>query len=141
MGTARSDYSSLDYMLSMRELYTEKTKSFDEVIEKLSELGEKYKPENTRQLDEELRNKVQRIFQIVASTTHYLIYELNMIKNDKLLLEIEEYLSIERYKKMAFDTSLAIGFMSKTEKTTRRLYNAWLMWLGKFVKSVVIVTM
>lgn len=110
------EYSTLNYMLAMGSKYPSYSLSFDEAIDKLRSIGEKYSLENIKALDEQEVRKINRLFQIVASGASYLLMEANAINGNKLILEIEDYLSIKENKQLMFDISLSIGLMPKTDK-------------------------
>lgn len=109
-------YSSFYYMVEMSTHYPTSSLSYDEAIERLRGIGEKYSLEKIKTLDADVVYKVNRLFQIVAAGTSDLWIEANALKNDKLILEIEDYLSIEENKKIIFDISLALGLMHKKDK-------------------------
>lgn len=110
------EYSSFRYMLFAHSISQEKTISFQEAEEILIKIGKKYNIENIKSLSEKQRAKVQKMFLIVAASSRYLLREANNVENNKLLLNIEEYITIEEVKQLNFDIALAIGIMQKTDK-------------------------
>lgn len=134
-------YFSMDYMAAMRTHYLTSSLSYDEAIERLRGIGERYSLENIKMLDTDEVHKVNRLFQIVAAGASYLLIEANAINNNKLILEIEDYLSIEENKKIMLDISLAFGLMPKTDKNYKVVIDSLigatdnLREIGKYQKN------
>lgn len=110
------EYFSLRYMVFSHDISQEKTISFQEAVEVLTDIGKKYNLENIKRLSNEQRAKVQKMFLIVASSSLYLLKEINAVENNKLLLDIEEFISIEEVKQLRFEISMAVEIMEKTDK-------------------------
>lgn len=111
-----AEYSSLRYMIFSQTISQGRVVSFHEAESMLTEIGQKYNLENIKALSDEQRRKVQRMFLIVASSSVHLLREVNTAVNNKLLLNAEEYITIDEIKKIYFDISLAIGIMQKNDK-------------------------
>lgn len=109
-------YSTLNYMVSMGSRCSEPSLTYDDAINKLKNIGVKYNLENIKTIAELEKHKVNRLFQIVAASSSYLLNEANSIKNNKLTLDIMDYMSIEENKGIMFEISFFITLMSKTNK-------------------------
>lgn len=109
-------YSTLNYMVAMRARYSETSETYDDAINKLRNIGVKYNLENIKTIAESEKHKVARLFQIVAASSSYLLNEANSIKNNKLTLDVMDYMSIDENKGIMFDISFFITIMSKTNK-------------------------
>ena len=109
-------YSTLNYMVAMGTCYSETTQTYDDAINKLKKIGEKYNLENIKTIAESERHKVTRLFQIVAASSSYLLNEANAIKDNKLTLDIMDYMSMDENKDIMIDISFFIAIMSKTDK-------------------------
>ena len=135
-------YSTMNYMVAVSSQYPTYLLTYDEAIERLRDIGERYSLENIKLLDADEVHKVNRLFQIVAAGASYLIMEANAIKENKLILEIEDYLSIEDNKTIMFNISLAFGLMPKTDKNYKAVIDSLisvtnkLREVGKYTSDV-----
>lgn len=109
-------YSTLNYMVGMGTKYPEKSLTYAEAINKLKCIGDKYNLDNIKQLSEDDKHKVNRMFQIVAASASYLLNEANSIKNNQLVLDIEDYLGLDENKSIMFDISFFVTLMAKPDK-------------------------
>lgn len=109
-------YSTMNYMAAMSEKYPSYSLDYDEAIKKLKDIGERYSLDNIKLLDEKEAHKVNRLFQIVAAGSSYLLKEAKIINDNMLILDIEDYISIEENEKILNDISIAVGLMLKTDK-------------------------
>lgn len=117
-------YSTMSYMVEASRLYKEYSLAYDDAVDKLRSIGEKYNLDNIKRFSEEGVNKVNRLFQIVAASSSYLLNEANAIKNNKLTLDIIDYMSLDENKGIMFDISLFITLMGKPNKNYQAAVNA-----------------
>lgn len=118
------DYSSFGYMVGIGSRYPETTLPYDAAINKLKDIGVKYNIDNIKTIAESDKYKITRLFQIVAASSSYLLNEANAIKNNKLTLDIIDYMSLDENKGIMFDISLFITFMGKPNKNYQAAVNA-----------------
>lgn len=118
------DYSSFGYMVGIGSRYPETTLPYDTAINKLKDIGVKYNIDNIKTIAESDKYKITRLFQIVAASSSYLLNEANAIKNNKLTLDIIDYMSLDENKGIMFDISLFITFMGKPNKNYQAAVNA-----------------
>jgi len=118
------DYSSFGYMVGIGSQYPETTLPYDAAINKLKDIGVKYNIDNIKTIAESDKYKITRLFQIVAASSSYLLNEANAIKNNKLTLDIIDYMSLDENKGIMFDISLFITLMGKPNKNYQAAVNA-----------------
>lgn len=111
-----SDYSTFGYMAGMGLRYPETLLAYDDAINKLKNIGMKYNIDNIKTIDDSDKRKINRLFQIVSASCSYLLNEAITIKNNKLILGIEDYMSIDENKGIMFDISFFITLMGKNDK-------------------------
>ena len=56
------------------------------------------------------------MFQIIAASSSYLVLEANTIRDNKIELDSESYISLEETKNVLFDISLGISLMNSPGK-------------------------
>lgn len=118
------DYSTFGYMAGMGSRYPETSLTYDDAINKLKDIGVKYNIDNIKTIAESDKYKITRLFQIVAASSSYLLNEANAIKNNKLTLDIIDYMSLDENKGIMFDISLFITLMGKPNKNYQAAVNA-----------------
>lgn len=111
-----NDYSTFGYMTAIGSKYPETLLAYDDAINKLKNIGKKYNIENITTVAEADKYKINRLFKIVSASCSYLLNEANTIKNNKLILDVEEYMSLDENKGIIFDISFFITLMSKPDK-------------------------
>ena len=111
-------------MVEASRLYKEYSLAYDDAVDKLRSIGEKYNLDNIKRFSEEGVNKVNRLFQIVAAGSMYLLNEAKAVKDNKLLLNAENYLSMEENKDIMFEISLSVGLMAKKNKNYQVAINS-----------------
>lgn len=111
-----SDYSTLGYMAGMGPRYPETLLAYDEAINKLKYIGVKYNIDNIETIAEPDKYKINRMFKIVSASCSYLLNEAITIKNNKLILGVEEYMNLDENKSIVFDISFFVSLMSKPDK-------------------------
>ena len=112
----RSQYSSLRYMIFASQISKERTVSYEEAINLLKEIGKKYTLEKQDEMTPEELSKVQKMFLILADSCDFLISEANSIRDNKLALHNENYISLSDTDSLLFCLSLAIGIMFTPKK-------------------------
>lgn len=111
------EYSTLKYMLGANTIYKERgTLSFDEAEERLKKIGKKYNLEEQKKMTQEELGKVQKMFRIIACSSNYLLNAANEIKENKLTLEIVDYMDMDKIDSLLNDISFGIGLMDSPDK-------------------------
>lgn len=118
------DYSTFSYMAGMGSRYPEISLTYDDAINKLKDIGVKYNIDNIKTITEPDKYKITRLFQILAASSSYLLNEANTIKNNKLTLDVIDYMSLDENKGIMFDISLFITLMRKPDKNYQAAVNA-----------------
>ena len=113
---APSEYSSLRYMVLASKSFPEKVATFDEAEQQLTALCEKYSLDQLSQMTFDQLTKTQKMFQIIAASSSYLVLEANTIRDNKIELDSESYISLEETKNVLFDISLGISLMNSPGK-------------------------
>ncbi len=111
-----SVYLSLAYMCAVSNQYSSEKLPFSIAIERLKSIGAKYSYNNMSNLIESERQKVYKLFSILSESSNELLRETLKIKQERLLLETENYLSLSDNEKLMFDIALAVEIMSKKDK-------------------------
>lgn len=111
------EYSSFKYMIWANINYKEEESiSFDEAEKRLKNIGEKYNLEKQKTMTDEELAKVQKMFCIIANSSIYLLNEINEIKENKLALDMAEYLSMDKIDSLLLNISLGIEMMNSSGK-------------------------
>ena len=111
-----SDYSTFHYMTGIGSLYPQTSLPYDDAINKLKEIGVKYNIDKIKIIAESDKYKIMRMFKIVSASCSYLLNEAITIKNNKLILGVEEYMSLDENSGVMFDISFFVGLMSNPYK-------------------------
>lgn len=109
-------YMTMNYMVAMGTKYPDKTLTYNEAVDRLKVIGERYNLENIARLPKDEKSKIQKMFSIISVSTVYLSNELTRIKEDALSLQNEGYLSLDDNKQLLFDLSLSVEIMRKPDK-------------------------
>lgn len=119
-------YSSFKYMIWANTNYKEETITFDEAEKRLKGIGEKYNLEKQNKMTDEELAKVQKMFCIIANSGNYLLNEVNVIKENKLTLNISEYLPMDKIESLLFHIYSGIGLMNSPGKNYSTAINSLL---------------
>lgn len=110
-------YSSFQYMIYANQKYPSDEKiSFQEAEMRLLALTEKYSLEQQSNMQTDQLQKVQKMFCILATSGLSLLSEVNSIKENRIELDAEEYLSLKEIEELIFQISLSISLMLKPKK-------------------------
>lgn len=129
------EYSSMKFMVWASSNYKEESISFDEAEKRLKEIGEKYNLEEQKKMTDEELGKVQKMFCIIANSSNYLLNEANTIKENKLTLNISEYLPMDKMDTLLFNISFGIGIMNSPGKNYCAAINS-LLTASKTIREV-----
>ena len=111
------EYSTLKFMIYASKKYPDKgIISFDEAKERLETIGKKYDLESQKEIPKEKLIKVQKMFGIIAGSSGYLLNEAKEIKDNKLELDVNEYLSLDEIDLLMRNVSLGISLMNQRGK-------------------------
>ena len=111
------EYSSFKYMIWANTQYEEaEAMSFDEAEKLLKKIGKKYTLEQQKEMTDDELSKTQKMFCIIANSSNYLLSEANAIKENKLTLEIAEYLTMDQIDSLLHDISFGVGMMNSAGK-------------------------
>lgn len=110
-------YSSFQYMIYASQQYPHEEKiSFGEAEVRLNTLKEKYSLDQQSKMSLDQLQKVQKMFLILYASGLTLLSEANSIKERRLELDAEEYLSLSEIDSMCFQISLGVSLMCKPNK-------------------------
>ena len=110
-------YSSFQYMIYAGQQYPGKEKiSFEEAEERLKALQDKYSLGQQSKMQPEQLQKVQKMFLILSASGLTLLSEANSIKERRIELDAEDYLSLKEIESMCFQISLGVSLMCKPNK-------------------------
>ena len=110
-------YSSFQYMIYAGQQYPGKEKiSFEEAEERLKALKDKYSLGQQSKMQPEQLQKVQKMFLILSASGLTLLSEANSIKERRIELDAEDYLSLKEIESMCFQISLGVSLMCKPNK-------------------------
>lgn len=112
-----SSYSSFQYMIYASQQYSGgEIVSFQEAEKRLNVLKEKYSLGKQSTMPKDQLQKGQKMFSIVAASSQPLLQEINSIRENKIELNAEDYLSLEEIDNLYFQITLAISLMYKPNK-------------------------
>ena len=110
-------YSTLQYMLYAGQQYPgEETISFEEAEARLNILKDKYALDQQSKMQSDHLQKVQKMFMILAASGITLLSEANSIKECRVELDAEDYMSLKEIESMCFQISLGVSLMCKANK-------------------------
>lgn len=110
-------YSTLQYMLYAGQQYPgEETISFEEAEARLNILEDKYALDQQSKMQSDHLQKVQKMFMILAASGITLLSEANSIKECRVELDAEDYMSLKEIESMCFQISLGVSLMCKANK-------------------------
>mgnify|MGYP006994681288 FL=1 len=110
-------YSALQYMLYAGQQYPgEETISFEEAEARLNILEDKYALDQQSKMQSDHLQKVQKMFMILAASGITLLSEANSIKECRVELDAEDYMSLKEIESMCFQISLGVSLMCKANK-------------------------
>lgn len=110
-------YSSFQYMVNASQQYPNEEKiSFEEAEARLNTLKEKYSLDQQSKMPSHQLQKVQKMFLILSASGLTLLSEANSIKERRIELDAEEYLSLKEIESVCFQISLGISLMCKPNK-------------------------
>lgn len=110
-------YSSFQYMIYASQQYPHEEKiSFEEAEARLNTLKEKYSLDQQSKMPSDQLQKVQKMFLILSASGLTLLSEANSIKERRIELDAEEYLSLSEIDSMCFQISLGVSLMCKPNK-------------------------
>ena len=119
------EYATMNYMVWASTSYEKgRTIVISDAMNLLKEIGEKYNLENQKNMTAEKLLCVQKMFIILSSSCSYLLNEVNVIKENKLLLETEDYISLDEVKDLLFNVSFGVGVMSQAGKNYAAAINS-----------------
>lgn len=108
-------YCSLSYMIQAKAKDDCKI-SFEEAKARLKKVSEKYNLESQKKMTRDELFKVQKMFRIIANYSKDLLFEIEKVKENKLILDTVEYLEMDKTDDLLFNISLGIGSMPLPKK-------------------------
>ena len=110
-------YSSFRYMIYASQRYPSGEKiSFEEAEARLNGLRDKYSIDRQAKMEPTQRERIQKMFLILAASGMTLLSEANSVKKNRIELNTEGYLSLEEIESVHFKISLGISLMCKPNK-------------------------
>lgn len=108
-------YSTLSYMVSVSNYPTESI-TFEDMTKRLEECSQKYGFEKIKTFSPEKQVKIQKMFSIIATSSYYLQLYLKDIKQNKIMLSVEDYLSLDVINDLDREINMALTIMGKPNK-------------------------
>lgn len=128
-----SVYSTFQYMIYASRQYPDGEKiSFQDAELRLNVLKEKYSLDQQGNMSAEQLHKVQRMFLILSASGLALLSEVNSIKENRLELDVEDYMSLKEIENLHFQISMGVSLMCKPRKN----YSAAISSLVSAYKSI-----
>ena len=93
--------------------YNNKKISLDEAEKILNIIRDKYNIEKQQTMQEMELLKIKKLFEIISFDGAHLWREANIVKDNKLMLGIADYLSIEKIDSLIMSISLGIEMMNE----------------------------
>lgn len=124
-------YSQIEYMLFASK-YPQKTMSFDDAMRCLDQCSKKYTLEKVRACTDQEKERTYKMFRIISASAYYLKDSLKTVKQNEIMLNIEDYLSLEKLNNLDFKINLALTIMEKTDKN----YALVIEFLSQATKSL-----
>ncbi len=110
-------YCSFKYMIYASHNYPSNEQiSFKEAESRLNALEAKYSLEEQEKMDTDQLQKVQKMFSILAISGLTLLSVANSIKENRIVLDTEDYISLKDNENIHFNIYLAISLMRKPKK-------------------------
>lgn len=112
-----TEYCSLQFMAAASMEYPNKEKiPFEEAKTRLESIGQKYDLARQAKMSQEERIKVQKMFAIISWSSINLINAAKEIGENKLALDINEYLSLQEIDSLISNINNGISFISQSGK-------------------------
>lgn len=109
------EYSSLRYMVFSSKYPTEEL-IFSEAVKRLKICSDKYSLENLKLFSIKDREKINKMFSIISASGKFLIEYANNIKQNEIILDIENYLSLDKINSIYFNIGISLEIMRKNDK-------------------------
>lgn len=110
-------YSSFRYMIYVSQHYPSGEKiSFEEAETRLAGSKDKYSLDQQSKMEPNQLERIQKMFFILAASGMTLLSEANSVKENRIELDAEGYLSLEEIESVHFKISLGISLMCKPNK-------------------------
>lgn len=124
-------YSQIGYMIFASK-YPRKTMSFGDAMVCLEQCSKKYTLEEVRACSDQEKERIYKMFRIIAASAYYLKDSLKTVKQNEIMLNIEDYLSLEKINDLDFKINLALSLMEKPDKN----YSLAINFLSEAAKSL-----
>lgn len=110
-------YMTLQYMLYVNQQYSKEEEiSFEEAEKRLNALKDKYSLDQQASMKSDYLLKVQKMFFILGTSGIELLSEVNSLKERRIELDTEDYISLDEINNMCFHIPLSISLMLKPNK-------------------------
>ena len=107
------EYFTFEFMIWAGRYYNNKKISLDEAEKILNIIRDKYNIEKQQKMQEMELLKIKKMFEIISFDGAHLWREANIVKDNKLMLGIADYLSIEKIDSLIMSISLGIEMMNE----------------------------
>lgn len=107
------EYFTFEFMIWVGRYYNNKKISLDEAEKILNIIRDKYNIEKQQKMQEMELLKIKKMFEIISFDGAHLWREANIVKDNKLILGIADYLSIEKIDSLIMSISLGIEMMNE----------------------------
>lgn len=124
-------YSQIGYMVFASN-YPKETISFDDAMTRLEQCSKKYTLEEVRACSDKDKERIYKMFRIIAASAYYLKTSLKTVKQNEIMLNIEDYISLEKVNDLDSKINLALALMEKPDKN----YSLAINFLSQAAKSL-----
>lgn len=111
-----AEYSSLNYMVWASKNYFEYSMSYEDIKNKLMKIADKYCLSRLEKMTPEERTKVCKMFNILGVSGAGMIKQIKTINDNKLLLDIVNYMPLDKSKNLSFEVVMAVSLMMSQGK-------------------------
>lgn len=110
-------YATLKYMVYASKEYKESPNpTYDEIKNTLEVITKKYDLEAQKTFDEHMQKKTEKMFRIIGSNSSELLKALELLVDNKLMMNQIGYISLDDIESLRFNILCAIGIMRKPQK-------------------------
>lgn len=115
-GKDSSEYSSLNFIIWASENYSEYDMSYNDLRGLLLKIAGKYSLERQEKMSTEEKIKVYKMFNILGVSGTEIVRQIEIIDANKLVLDMEDYMSLDNISGLNFSIRMAIFLMMSNGK-------------------------
>lgn len=111
-----AEYSSLRYQLAAHTQYSDYSLTDQQFAERLKAIQIKYDLDNQKETPPAEKEKMNKMFVILAESGGDILRQIRMIEDNKLILDLQDYMSLDDIEALRFHITLSISLMGSREK-------------------------